>query len=64
VDAGDYDTRTALHVAAANGNLLAVKLLVEQGGAQVCLRDRCGLRLGWVGLGWAGLGWGGGELVS
>lgn len=40
VNAGDYDERTALHVAAANGNLAAVRLLVEQGGADLDVRDR------------------------
>jgi ankyrin repeat protein len=41
-DAGDYDRRTALHVAAAEGNLAAVRLLVEEGGADPGVRDRWG----------------------
>jgi ankyrin repeat protein len=40
VNAGDYDARTALHVAAADGNLAAVKLLVEQGRADLDVQDR------------------------
>lgn len=39
-DACDYDQRTALHIAAAEGNLPAVKVLVEGGGANVCVKDR------------------------
>jgi ankyrin repeat protein len=50
VDSFDYDKRTALHVAAADGNLAAVKLLVEQGGAQVNLKDRCAAGPGQPGL--------------
>ncbi|KAK9903334.1 hypothetical protein WJX75_003130 [Coccomyxa subellipsoidea] len=41
-DAGDYDKRTALHIAAAEGNTAAVRLLVEEGGADVNVRDRWG----------------------
>ena len=40
VNAGDYDQRTALHVAAADGNLAAVKVLVEGGGARLDVKDR------------------------
>ena len=40
VDAGDYDKRTATHIAAAEGNLVALKVLVEDGGASVSVRDR------------------------
>lgn len=42
-NAQDYDRRSALHVAAADGNLAVVKLLVEQGGARVQATDRCAL---------------------
>jgi hypothetical protein len=41
-DACDYDKRCALHIAGAEGNLAAVKLLIDEGGAnpifQVCVR--------------------------
>jgi ankyrin repeat protein len=40
VNAFDYDRRTALHVAAADGSLAAVKILVEKGGARLDLTDR------------------------
>lgn len=33
VDAGDYDKRTGLHIAAAEGNLQAVRLMIEEAGA-------------------------------
>ena len=40
-NAADYDKRCALHIAGAEGSLAAVKLLVEEGGAdpgfQVCI---------------------------
>lgn len=39
VNAGDYDKRTAAHIAAAEGNVVALKLLVEY-GADLSLRDR------------------------
>lgn len=42
VNAFDYDKRTALHVAAADANLAAVKILVEKGGARLDLTDRWG----------------------
>ncbi len=42
-NACDYDARCALHIAAAEGNLPAVKVLVEQGGAELGLKDRWGL---------------------
>ena len=32
-DACDYDKRCGLHIAGAEGNLPAVKLLIEEGGA-------------------------------
>jgi ankyrin repeat protein len=32
-DACDYDKRAAIHIAAAEGNVTAVKLLIEDGGA-------------------------------
>ncbi len=40
VDAADYDKRCALHIAACEGNLTAVKVLVEEGGATVDFQDR------------------------
>jgi ankyrin repeat protein len=41
-DAGgsDYDRRTALHIAAADGHLRGVQLLVELGGASPAVQDR------------------------
>jgi ankyrin repeat protein len=39
VDAGDYDRRTAVHIAAAEGNVAALKVLVEF-GADLTVRDR------------------------
>lgn len=42
VDAGDYDKRTALHIASAEGNLQAVRVLIEEGGADPWVRDRWG----------------------
>ncbi|KAG2493569.1 hypothetical protein HYH03_008088 [Edaphochlamys debaryana] len=41
-DACDYDRRSALHIAGAEGNLEAVKLLIEQGGADPEFQDRWG----------------------
>lgn len=41
VDAGDYDMRRAAHIAAAEGNVPALKLLVEY-GADLGLKDRFG----------------------
>ena len=41
VDASDYDKRRAVHIAAAEGNLSALKLLVEF-GADLTVRDRWG----------------------
>lgn len=40
VNAFDYDRRTATHIAAADGNLSMVKLLVEEGGANPTVMDR------------------------
>jgi ankyrin repeat protein len=42
VDVADYDRRTALHVAAAEGAAVMARLLVEEGGASVNVRDRWG----------------------
>ncbi|GAX74508.1 hypothetical protein CEUSTIGMA_g1957.t1 [Chlamydomonas eustigma] len=42
VDAGDYDKRTALHIAAAEGNLTIVRVLVEGGNANIEVKDRWG----------------------
>lgn len=39
VDAGDYDRRRALHVAASEGNMAAVRVLVEA-GADLSVTDR------------------------
>ena len=41
VNAADYDKRTAAHIAASEGNLTALKLLVEA-GADLSLKDRWG----------------------
>jgi glutaminase len=41
VNAGDYDNRTALHIACSEGNEVATKLLVEH-GADLSGRDRWG----------------------
>ena len=41
-NAGDYDGRTALHVAASEGNLPAVEILVTEGGASTDTKDRWG----------------------
>ncbi|KAG2447078.1 hypothetical protein HYH02_007828 [Chlamydomonas schloesseri] len=41
-NACDYDKRCALHIAGAEGNLAAVKLLVEEGGADPGFQDRWG----------------------
>lgn len=41
VDAGDYDRRRAGHIAAAEGNIAAMKLLVEF-GADINVKDRWG----------------------
>ena len=42
VNVGDYDRRTALHIAAAEGKVEVVKLLVEDGGADTGVTDRWG----------------------
>ena len=39
VNAGDYDRRRAVHIAASEGNLAAVRVLVEC-GADLTVRDR------------------------
>lgn len=41
-DSGDYDRRRALHIAAADGKLDLVKMLVEKGGADPGVTDRWG----------------------
>ncbi|WIA34734.1 hypothetical protein OEZ86_013043 [Tetradesmus obliquus] len=42
VDIGDYDKRTALHISAAEGNAVMVRVLVEEGGADMLVQDRWG----------------------
>eukprot|EP00891_Asterochloris_glomerata_P006788 jgi/Astpho2/6788/Aster-07232 len=42
VNVGDYDKRRPLHIAAAEINLPATKMLVEQGKADLNVRDRWG----------------------
>ena len=42
VNVGDYDKRTAIHLAASEGNLDVVKLLVNELGANPSPRDRWG----------------------
>jgi ankyrin repeat protein len=39
VDAADYDKRTAAHIAAAEGNVAAIKVLADH-GADLTLEDR------------------------
>jgi glutaminase len=39
VNAGDYDRRRAVHIAASEGNLAAIKVLVKY-GADLNVRDR------------------------
>ncbi len=39
INAGDYDRRTPLHIAASEGNLTAVKVMVEA-GADLSVKDR------------------------
>ncbi|KAG2444349.1 hypothetical protein HXX76_001105 [Chlamydomonas incerta] len=41
-DSCDYDNRCALHIAGSEGNLEAMKLLVEEGHADVKFQDRWG----------------------
>ncbi|WIA41476.1 hypothetical protein OEZ86_005053 [Tetradesmus obliquus] len=41
VAAGDYNGQTALHTAAVHGKLDMVKLLVEEGGADLAAQDSC-----------------------
>mmetsp|Transcript_51611 Transcript_51611/g.142891 ORF Transcript_51611/g.142891 Transcript_51611/m.142891 type:complete len:219 (+) Transcript_51611:513-1169(+) len=42
MDAGDYDKRTAIHLAASEGSLNVVKFLVDEAGANHSLVDRWG----------------------
>ncbi|KIY97805.1 hypothetical protein MNEG_10157 [Monoraphidium neglectum] len=42
-DSGDYDGRRAAHIAAAESSLAALKVLVEEGGASLEVKDRWGL---------------------
>lgn len=42
VNAADYDKRTPLHIAAAEGKLSLVELLVVEGGADLAAADRWG----------------------
>jgi ankyrin repeat protein/CRP-like cAMP-binding protein len=46
VNAADYDKRTASHIAAAEGNTVAIRVLVE-GGADLTLPDRWGNSVGY-----------------
>ena len=39
INAGDYDKRSAVHISAAEGNLVALKVLVD-GGANLQVTDR------------------------
>ncbi|KAG2447079.1 hypothetical protein HYH02_007829 [Chlamydomonas schloesseri] len=41
-DSCDYDRRSALHIAGAEGNLAAVKIMIEDGGADPGFQDRWG----------------------
>ena len=41
-DCGDYDGRTALHIAAAEGNIPAAKVLLQYGHANINFQDRWG----------------------
>jgi hypothetical protein len=69
-NAADYDKRCALHIAGAEGSLAAVKLLVEEGGADPMFQvgrsptpwGRLHVAvhfssLDWIGLDWIGLDW-------
>lgn len=42
VNVGDYDLRTPLHIAASEGNLPAVELLIVEGNADAMVHDRWG----------------------
>ena len=42
IDAGDYDKRTAIHLAACEGRLEMIRMLVEEFGANVSPVDRFG----------------------
>ena len=41
-NASDYDKRTAQHLACAEGNLTALKVLVEVGNVDLSVKDRWG----------------------
>eukprot|EP00884_Botryococcus_braunii_P021334 jgi/Botrbrau1/7885/Bobra.9_2s0059.2 len=41
-NSGDYDQRTAMHIAAAEGNVAAVRVLVDDGKADIGVKDRWG----------------------
>lgn len=43
LDDGDYDNRTPMHLAAANGNLEIIKFLVEKCGCRTDVKDRWGV---------------------
>lgn len=44
INAVDYDGRSALHVAASEGNLVVIRFLLENTGAKCTLKDRYNYR--------------------
>jgi glutaminase len=42
LDDGDYDNRTPMHLAAANGNLDIIRYLVEKANCKSNIKDRWG----------------------
>lgn len=42
MNAVDYDGRSALHVAAAEGHAEVIRFLLDNAGANPALKDRCG----------------------